>query len=106
MESPSPVPPNLRVVEASTCEKGLNSVLIPAAEIPTPVSRTSQRTVVPNSSRATTLMSMAISPRSVNYTALPPRFSSICRRRPASPFTIDGSVGSISAVTSRPFGWA
>src|SRR5438270_6664 len=25
MTSPSPVPPNLRVVDASTCEKGLNS---------------------------------------------------------------------------------
>jgi len=43
--SPRPVPPYLRLIEASTCENGLNSLASPASSMPIPVSSTSKRSI-------------------------------------------------------------
>ena len=43
MDSPKPVPPNRRVVEASTCVNAVNRASTRLAGIPMPVSRISQR---------------------------------------------------------------
>ena len=77
MDKPKPVPPNLRVVDASTWLKAWNSAFIRFAGMPMPVSRISQRTSTPSALRSMTLQPMAISPCCVNFTALPPRLSRI-----------------------------
>ena len=48
MASPSPVPPNLRVVDPSACENDWNRRLRPSGEMPIPVSLISNRTVTPS----------------------------------------------------------
>ena len=50
--SPRPVPPYRRVVEASACENGWNSLGCAAAGMPMPVSVTSKRRTVAVPSRA------------------------------------------------------
>ena len=59
MDSPNPVPPNLRVVEVSTCMKGCEQgTPVDRRGMPMPVSRTSQRTRV-----TCRLLSMTLIPR-------------------------------------------
>ena len=106
IDNPSPVPPNLRVVEVSICTNGENKSCRRSAGIPMPVSRTSHFTRVPNSEVSRTLISSDTSPFAVNFTALPARFRSIWRIRPASPLTRPGSFGSICAMTSSPLACA
>lgn len=92
MASPKPVPPNLRVVEASTWIKGENSFSRSSGTIPNPVSVIANRIVAVvavsdhNSALTTT------SPWLVNLIALPIKFIKICRKRPASPCRCVGTL--------------
>ena len=76
-ESPSPVPPKRRVMDVSACEKGVKARESSSADIPMPSSLTTQarRTLslfISSSSKAIRTV-----PRSENFSALPPRLSSI-----------------------------
>src|SRR5262249_47193186 len=80
MDSPSPVPPFFRVIELSPCWNSSNIRAWSAGLMPGPESRTA---TVNEPSAADALM--AISPLSVNFMALPTRFSSTCAMRRPSP---------------------
>ena len=71
--------------------------------MPMPVSLTSKRKRTDASSRASTATPMTTSPRSVNLTALLPRFSSTCPRRDGSPTSASGSSGGSTKSSSSPF---
>ena len=90
MARPRPVPPYLRVVEASACEKLSKMVDSRSAGMPIPVSETEKCSVAGAESISTRTLS---SPRSVNLVALPSRFKSIWRRRPGSPIKRAGTSG-------------
>ena len=77
IDSPSPVPPNLRVVESSACSKALKIPSILSSAIPIPVSVTRIWTVAGDVSCI--LNSSSTCPFSVNLTALPAKLNSICR---------------------------
>src|SRR5262249_14814746 len=82
--SPRPVPPYLRVVDASACENSWNSLPICSGVMPMPVSATAiviQSRPFSCPCRASTVMV----PRSVNLFALLRRLSSACRSRIWSP---------------------
>ena len=83
--SPRPVPPYLRVVELSACEKDWNNRSRASGPMPIPVSVMANRISASWPVSSTTLLRTTISPRSVNFTALPARFVRTCRRRPGSP---------------------
>jgi len=76
--SPSPVPPNTVVVEVSTCSKASNMNCMFSSGIPQPVSLTTKRSFVISFSIEITLISRLILPLSVNLTAFPSTFTSIC----------------------------
>ena len=72
--SPSPVPPYLRVVDASAWTNGANSAATWSGRIPIPVSVTVKRTVAAPSRLALAApLPDVTSPRSVNLMALPSR---------------------------------
>ncbi len=99
IDRPNPVPPYLRVVEVSAWWKAENSLSRCAADRPIPVSRTAKRHFPGSGAGA---MEIAISPRSVNFTALPTRLKSTWRRRNGSPSTASGSPGSSRANRRKP----
>lgn len=74
MASPRPVPPCLRVIEASTCENDSKSRSRLSAGMPMPVSRTSSRSVTVFSLWASRVTLTSTCPRLVNLTALLARF--------------------------------
>ena len=87
MVRPSPVPPWRRAMPLSPCSKASNTRCSVASSMPGPVSRTviCTRLIVGECSAIATTTS--IDPRSVNLSALPTRFDTIWRTRPASPVT-------------------
>ena len=105
MFNPRPVPPKRRVVDASAWVKASKIFCCLAAGMPMPVSRTETRSSngsrVPLSSTRT-----AISPASVNLTALLSRLASTCRRRTGSPLTRSGRSEGQLKVSSMCFCWA
>ena len=91
MARPRPVPPNLRVMLESACEKDWNSRLMPSGDRPMPVSRTQKLSAVRPGAPGSPRTVSTTSPASVNFTALLSRFSRICRTRARSPFTPAGT---------------
>ena len=70
IDSPSPLPPYLRVVDASACSNALNRRARSCASMPIPVSLTSKRSSTVSSPRSTTATLSVTLPCSVNLTAL------------------------------------
>ncbi|TWB80459.1 hypothetical protein FBZ81_10692 [Azospirillum brasilense] len=94
MDSPSPVPPKRRVVEASAWVKGRNSWTCASVAMPMPVSVTVIRIVARPSSKRASSARMRTEPEGVNFTALPAMLNSTCRMRTESPMTSGGRSGS------------
>ncbi len=94
MVRPSPVPPCLRVVDMSACEKGWNNFAACSRVMPMPVSRTENLscTFSPVLSKPGRCRSR-ISPRSVNLTALLTKLVRIWPRRSGSPSSVSGMAG-------------
>ena len=103
MLRPRPVPPNLRVLELSTCTKGSKMRSSAVAAMPTPVSSTRISTPWPPLVSVTRTRTV---PCSVNLTALPTRLSSTWRRRNGSISTQQGRGKSRALVSVRPFSTA
>ncbi len=103
MASPSPLPPNLRVVELSAWTKGRNSLSHPSLVMPSPVSRTEKRNCTVDSLRETVSTDTTTSPLSVNFTALPTRLSSTRPSRMASPASARGTSAATWKCISRSF---
>ncbi len=106
MARPRPLPPKRRAVEASACVKGWNSRACCSGVMPGPVSRTEKRSVVCVPSLALQLTITTTSPCSVNFTALPHRFTSTCVSRCASPSRRCGTSRATPISSSSPFCWA
>ena len=75
---PSPVPPNLRVVDVSACAKGLNNRSSSPSAMPMPVSITSKCKATRAVFSCSTLSRMTTSPSAVNFTPFDPKFRSTC----------------------------
>ncbi len=103
MLSPSPVPPNRRVVDASACLKGANSDPIASGSIPMPVSSITKRSVCASLSYPTPRVTV---PDSVNFTALPTRFTMICLIRAGSEMTSEGIGDSHRTSSAMPLATA
>ena len=101
IDSPRPVPPCVRAVEAAACTNGSKSASRRSAETPTPVSRTARRTSTP-ALLGTADAVTSISPASVNLMAFESRLSRIWRTRAGSPTTSAGTLASTCAVRSTP----
>jgi len=106
IDSPSPLPPYLRVVEESACEKDWNSRKRLSSAMPMPVSRTVKRRPVLPAGASACSTATWISPSWVNFTALLLRLTTIWRRRTGSPRSRRGTPGATSSTTSRPLRWA
>ena len=96
MAKPRPVPPYLRVVELSAWLKLWNSLVMPAALRPMPVSRTANSSCGWPLSTVLKRTVNTTSPFSVNLTELDNRFSRICRSRVTSPLMATGTSPSNS----------
>ena len=106
MGSPSPVPPYCLAEKSSTCMNLSKSDGILSGGMPMPVSRTEKRSGTvpsPRSWRSTRETSTRTSPSRVNLIALPARLTSICRRRPGSPFKKSGTSGAMKQRKAIPF---
>ena len=99
---PSPVPPYLRVVEASAWVNSSNSFAICSGVIPMPVSEIAMVTQSRPPSSGRRLTSIRIMPRSVNLLALLARLSSAWRSRVGSARIAPTSAGH-STTTWLPF---
>src|SRR5271170_668022 len=71
--------------------------------MPIPVSRTSKRSIASCGFSPSLSTSTVTWPCSVNLSALPIRFSNICRNRPGSPRNSRGTSGFTDTINSRPF---
>ena len=107
MDSPSPVPPKLRVVEASACVKGVNSRAKVSLSMPMPLSATRNSTVTCSGLRSASTARTDTRPNRCcppeNLMALPARLISTWRSRIGSPMTSSGIAGSMNRVSSTPF---
>ncbi len=120
MDSPSPVPPYLRLVVPSACLNASKITRILPAAIPMPVSltenaiRSASGSVSEPASSSCSLMACGTSsragrmtsstdPESVNFTALDSRFRSTCNSRCSSVCSVAGSSGEMRTDRSRPF---
>ena len=105
MASPSPVPPYLRVVLASTWTKDWNRAVCRSGAMPMPVSLMRNSTSAPSWAlkSSSTCAETTTWPFSVNLTALLTRLSSTWRSRVTSPRTQPGSSPPISTSSSSPF---
>ena len=103
MDRPRPVPPYLRVVEASAWENASKIWLCLSFETPMPVSVTAKWSCISSLSSDSFVTSTATLPAGVNLMALPTRLKIICRRRPASPNRASGTSCCTSQDSSRPF---
>ena len=90
---PRPVPPYLRVVEPSACEKAWNKYGSPSGAMPMPVSVTVKQTVTWVGVSLSRVTRRATSPSSVNLIPLTSRLVMTWRSRPGSP---RNSVGTSS----------
>ncbi len=102
MASPSPVPPYLRVVEASACSNAWNRRSICVSVMPMPVSLTENSTSWQSALSSSTRASTATSPISVNLTALLQKLIRICPSRKGSPRKWVDTAGSTSKISSSP----
>ena len=100
MANPNPVPPYLRVVDASACVKASKMRVCCSADMPMPVSRTSK--LMPPFGAGLT-MTPTWPPRGVNLTALDNRLTSTWRSLTGSPTTDSGSCGSMSTSMVNSF---
>ena len=104
--SPSPVPPNWRVVEPSACRNASKILSRASGRMPIPVSATSKRRSILASpapwGRFSRAILTEIAPASVNLTALPIRLCRICRSRLGSARTWDGRSPAIWQSSFRP----
>ena len=99
---PSPVPPYLRVVEASAWLK-LRKVLASCSGVmPIPESWTQKCSSTSLPRRSTRSAPMMISPLSVNFTALLPRLTRTWPRRRGSPISAVGRLGARLNSSSIP----
>ena len=101
--NPSPVPPNLRVVDESACVKDLNSFPFCSSVNPIPVSLTENLSLILPSNIFSNSVEKTISPFSVNLTELLARFVNICPTLNGSPIRFNGTSGEIAKTTSSPF---
>lgn len=104
MARPRPVPPKRSEMPSSAWVK--RSKIRPAASgaMPMPVSDTSKRSRrPPGSGPSAASTATTTSPASVNFTALPTRFSSTSRRCPASPTRRPGARGVAWTSSRSPF---
>mmetsp|Transcript_95792 Transcript_95792/g.139923 ORF Transcript_95792/g.139923 Transcript_95792/m.139923 type:complete len:214 (+) Transcript_95792:2562-3203(+) len=101
--SPSPVPPYVRVVDESTCEKRLNSFFCPSSEMPIPESYTLNRNVTCDAVNSSVSTTTYTCPLFVNLIPFDRRFSRICLSRSGSPSTAVDTVGSRYEHISSPF---
>ena len=102
--SPKPVPPNRRVVEASTCMNDWNNRSSAGPAMPIPVSRTVKCTSRKSSGPVfVTRADTTISPLAVNLIALPSKFKNTCRSRVKSPTTHAGTSSASSHARFKPF---
>src|SRR6266852_2929109 len=90
--NPNPVPPNLRVMEASAWLNFSNINAISSWAIPMPVSFTDTRMCACCASWRSHSTATRTCPLGVNLMALPTRFVTTCRIRPASPTKRELSV--------------
>ncbi len=105
MARPSPAPSWRRLALPSTWVKRSKIASSFSAAMPTPVSSTVTRiTVAPGGASSAEARDTSIEtwPRSVNFTALLARFSTICRIRGKSPTAISGRPGSTRVSSSTP----
>ena len=106
MESPSPVPPNSRVVDESPCEKASKICCCLSLGIPMPVSKTEKRMGMNPSADWRRCARTLTSPSFVNLMALPARLIRIWRKRVGSPRRTSGTSPCKAQVTSNFFCWA
>ena len=107
MVRPRPVPPYLRVVEASAWLKALNRRPRCSGVMPMPVSRIENLISAVFSVRLTSSVETTISPCSVNLTELLARLIRTCPSRSGSPTSARGTLGAVLKSTSSPsFSWA
>ena len=100
--SPSPVPPYLRVVDASAWLNDWNILLHCSGVMPIPESRTQKCNSTPSAFSATVSMPTTISPLSVNLTALLPRLIKTWPSRRGSPNSAVGTSGAALNSSSSP----
>ena len=105
IERPRPVPPNLRVVERSSWVKTSKIVLCLSCAMPMPVSFTLHKSLRLLSAFCWMLVVTSIHPLSVNFTALPNKFESICLKRTSSPCTTWKPCKSKWKCSANPFSW-
>ena len=103
MASPSPVPPNSRVVDVSAWEKDSNSRLCCSGVMPMPLSRTENSRVALSPACSTSPTETITSPDSVNFTALLVRLISTWPNRRGSPSSWEGTSAARENSSSRPF---
>lgn len=99
--SPRPAPPMRRVEEPSTCVKGRKMRSCSSGLIPMPVSVTVNSTASRSPQRALQTESSTW-PHSVKRSALPSRFSRICRSRQRSVASSAGAAGGRTSRSSSP----
>ena len=102
MARPSPVPPYLRVVDASACENPAKILCWLSGAMPMPESLMAKSMWATPSTTRCRCSDTTTCPTAVNLTALPPKLFKICCRRKASPSSTAGSVLSMSNSTSMP----
>ena len=100
---PSPVPPNLRVVDPSAWLKASKMCACLFSGMPMPVSVTENCSFVDPACLESSRTAITMRPRSVNLSALPTRLVSTCFSRTGSPTTALGRPGARSVLSSSPF---
>ena len=103
MANPNPVPPYFLVVEESTCMNFSKSDPTFSGGMPMPVSFTETRIWAPFLSLRSHSTAIRTWPLAVNLMALPARFVTTCRIRPASPIKRRGMAGGYCTTKSMPF---
>ncbi len=111
IDSPSPVPPYLRLVVPSACWNASKITDSFSAGMPMPVSRTSNASMDVVRGHAMSgascgcacRMCRSIPPSWVNFTALDSRLRRICCNRCSSVCSVTGTSGSTLMWNSRPF---
>ena len=105
--SPSPVPPNSRVVEPSAWEKCSKILAWAAGARPMPVSSTAIHTMASPLARSCNVTRTTTSPSCVNLTALPTRLAITWRSRNGSPCSASAASGGTNcAASSSPLACA
>ena len=103
MVRPRPVPPNLRVVDASAWLKALNTFFCCSSVMPIPESLTANFAVTLSRAPSTNSTETTISPASVNLTALFARLMSTWPNRNGSPTKTSGIPLPLATSSSISF---